>query len=91
LGKQSLGNNFVCGNTYDEDEIYFVFAIGDLKKSVAQDYLEGGKYYKTIETFYRFFMPANASIKTEILLSKQKKQMYIGSMEEATLGIATVI
>jgi hypothetical protein len=91
LGKNSLGNELVCGNSYLEDEIYFVFVIEDLKKSVAQDYLPGGKLYKTLQTFYRFFVPVNAEIKTEIKLNTIKQQMHIGNMEEATLGIATVI
>lgn len=91
LGKYYLGNDLVCGDIYLEDEIYFIFTIEDLKKSTAQDYLPSGKLYTTLQTFYRFFVPVNAEIKTTIHLNKQKQQMHIGNIEEATLGIATVI
>jgi len=91
LGSNNLGNELVCGNSYLEDEIYFVFTIGDLERSVAQDYLPGGKLYKTLQTFYRFFVPVNAGIKTAIKLKKTKEGMQIGNIEAATLGIATVI
>lgn len=91
LGTYKLGNELVCGNSYLEDEIYFVFTIEDLKRSTAQDYLPGGKLYKTLQTFYRFFVPVNAGIKTDIKLNRAKQQMHIGNVEEATLGIATVI
>ncbi len=91
LSKFNLGNELVCGNTYHEDEICFVFKIGQLKKSAAQDYLPGGKLHMTLQTFYRFFVPVAATIKTEIILQQSKENMHIGFMEEATLGIATVI
>ena len=91
LGNFGLGNELICGNHYAEDEICFVFKIGALKHSAAQDYLEGGRYYKTIQSFFRFFVPVNAEIKTEIIVGSIKQQMKIGFMEEATLGIATVI
>ncbi len=91
LGNFDLGNDLVCGNNYNEDEICFVFNLGQLKKSVAQDYLPGGKLYKTLQTFYRFFVPVNANIKTVISVLHSKENMHIGFMEEATLGIATVI
>jgi hypothetical protein len=91
LGKFELGNELICGNQFQENEICFVFILRDLIKSNIQDYLEGGSLYKTLHTFYRFFLPVNAEIKTEFSLSKIKKQMQIGLMEEATLGIMTVI
>lgn len=91
LGNFNLGDELVCGNWYHEDEIYFVFTIYDLKKSAAQDYLRGGKLYSALHTFYRFFVPVNAEIETVIKLKKSKEEMQIGDMEQAVLGIATVI
>ena len=91
LGNFGLGNELICGDHYVEDEIYFVFKIGELRNAAVQDYLEGGKYYKTLQSFYRFFVPVNSAIKTEIIVDWTKQKMHIGFMEEATLGIATVI
>ena len=91
LGNFGLGNEFICGDSYAEDEIFFVFKIGELKHSFIQDYLEGGRYYKTLQSFYRFFVPVNVEIKTEIYIENTKQKMHIGFMEEATLGIATII
>jgi Type VI secretion, TssG len=91
LGQFDLGNDFVCGDSYLEAETCFVFTLCGLQQSAAQDYLPGGQFSETLQTFYRFFVPANAAIKTVIQLKASKAHMQIGDMEAATLGIATVI
>ncbi len=91
LGDFALGNELVCGNSYEEEIFCYVFTIQNLGNSSAQDYLAGGKLYSTLQTFYRFFVPAGATVRTEIRVLKTKESMYIGTGEEATLGIATVL
>ncbi len=91
LSSFELGNGLTCGVDYEEEEFYYVFTIFDLAHSSAQDYLEGGKLYSTLQTFYRFFVPAGAGVTTEIKLPVTKENMHIGTGEEAILGIATVL
>jgi hypothetical protein len=91
LSKFEVGNGLTCGADYDEEEFCYVFTIFDLARSSAMDYLEEGRLYSTLHTFYRFFVPAAAGIKTVIKLKKAKENMHIGFGDEAILGIATVL
>lgn len=91
LGQFELGNQLVCGDTFYEESTCFVFSIENLHASSAADYLPDGKRYSTIQTFYKYFVPINADVRTNIKVKKRKEKMHIGNMEEATLGIATVI
>lgn len=91
LSNFELGNELICGNDYEEEVFCYVFTIQNLAYSSAQDYLGGGRLYSTLQTFYRFFVPAGATVRTEIRVLKTKENMHIGIGEEATLGIATVL
>jgi hypothetical protein len=91
LGNFELGNELICGNHFFEDEVYFTFKIGPLKHSAIQSYLQQGKLYNTLQSFFRFFVPINAGTKIEIAVNDVNQNMRIGTAEEATLGIATVI
>jgi hypothetical protein len=91
LSTFELGTDLTCGEAYEEEDFCFAFTIFDLERSAAQDYLTGGRLYSTLHTFYRFFVPAGASKKTEVKVKAAKENMHIGMGEEAVLGIATVL
>lgn len=91
LGQYALGEYLTLGVDYEEEDVYFVFTLHHLRHSSAQDYLQGGKRYSVLHTFYRFFVPATAGVETEIRVAPEKENMHIGLGEEATLGIATVL
>jgi hypothetical protein len=91
LSTFELGNGLTCGINYEEEDFCFAFTIFNLERSSAQDYLTGGRLYSTLQTFYRFFLPAGTSIKTTIKVQAAKENMHIGTGEEAVLGIATVL
>jgi hypothetical protein len=91
LGQFDLGNRLTCGADYEEDDCCYVFTLHQLQRSAAQDYLEGGRFYSVLQTFYRFFTPVATHIQTDIEVLAAKENMHIGDGEEATLGIATVL
>jgi predicted component of type VI protein secretion system len=91
LSTFELGNELTCGDQYEEDDFCFVFTVFNLTKSSAQDYLPAGRLYSTLQSFYRFFVPVAATIKTEIRVAAAKENMHIGIGEEAILGIGTVL
>jgi hypothetical protein len=86
-----LGNGLTCGEEYEEEDFCFVFTIFNLVQSSAQDYLPGGRLYSTLQSFYRFFVPVAATVKTTIRVQEKKENMHIGTGEEAILGIGTVL
>jgi predicted component of type VI protein secretion system len=91
LGNFELGNELVCGPMFTEDSKCIVFSIEKLANSHAQDYLPGGKRYSILQTFYGYFVPLTVDVRTELKVQPTKEVMHIGEMEEAVLGIATVI
>jgi predicted component of type VI protein secretion system len=91
LGHFALGGTLTCGQDYEEESIGFVFSIGPLQKRAAQDFLTGGQLYSTLQSFYRFFVPAGTDITVQIILSATKEDMHIGHDERSVLGIATVL
>jgi predicted component of type VI protein secretion system len=91
LGHFALGSTLTCGQDYEEEALGFVFSIGPLQKRAAQDFLVGGQLYSTLQSFYRFFVPAGTDITTQITLQTTKEDMHIGNDECSVLGIATVL
>jgi hypothetical protein len=91
LGHYCLGDALTCGSAYEEEEVFFVFTLTHLRHAFVHDYLEGGKLFSVLQTFYRFFVPAGAGVKTEFQLTAERENMHIGQGEEATLGIATIL
>jgi hypothetical protein len=91
LGVFELGNRLTCGDEYEEEDFVFVFTIKNLQQSHAQDYLEGGRLYSTLQTFYRFFVPAAAEAETAIEVLATRASMHTGTEEGAILGIATIL
>ncbi len=91
LGHFALGGTLTCGEEYDEEGFGFLFSIGPLQKRAAQDFLVGGQLYSTLQSFYRFFVPAGTDITCQITLPATKADMHIGHDERAVLGIATVL
>lgn len=91
LGLLQLGNGLTCGNEYIEEEYNFLFTIYPDSEDKLTDYLAGGKLHIVLETFSRFFLPAQAGLKTEIRLPADKMRMHLGSETGSRLGIAALI
>jgi hypothetical protein len=91
LGLYSLGNELICGEYFYEEETVFIFTIHVDKYSSSQKYLPNGALYSTLQTFYNYFVPVNAEVKTKIKVDASLEHMMIGDREESVLGIATVI
>lgn len=91
LGNYELGNEFTCGKKYFEEEYNFEFTIHLKQGASATDYLPGGTLYPVLETFRRFFVPAQTGMTTQIKLPAEQEQMQPGDFAGAMLGIGTVI
>jgi hypothetical protein len=92
LGTFELGNELICGENYFEEEPVFVFTIHNPQQAGVQDFLEGGRLYHTLENFYRYFVPVNAGIVTNIDITANGEQMRIGNNNKiSVLGISSYI
>lgn len=91
LGMQQLGDSMICGNTFMEDYPVLHYRIGPLQKSPVTGYLEGGMQHLLLETFNRFFAPAEADIITEIDIQKERGSMCFDGEEQPVLGYTSVL
>lgn len=71
LGNQQLAIDMVCGEQFMEDHPVLQFTIGPLQHSSLTDYLTGGCRAPLLETFYSFFVPAEATVITQIQATQQ--------------------
>ncbi|MBW6534108.1 MAG: hypothetical protein K0B11_03815 [Mariniphaga sp.] len=92
LGASELGVDFVCGDVFKNTGRIMVFAIGPLRNSVVNDYLENGAISKFLACFFDFFVPVEIDVNTKILVSPEKQNFLLEESEEgASLGFKTFI
>ncbi|MCC6287223.1 MAG: type VI secretion system baseplate subunit TssG [Chitinophagaceae bacterium] len=90
LGEQELGTNMVCGNHFWEPSVSLNYIIGPLNKDKISAYLPEGTLRLTIDTFNRFFAPADADIEITLELGRQQ-QAILDKKKELILGYSTVL
>jgi hypothetical protein len=92
IGKYDLGSELICGESFKEQYPVAVVNIGPLEKTKAYQYVEGGNYYPLLQTFYNYFIPANADVRTTILLKTTAEKFVLNKKEDAPLlGISSVL
>lgn len=91
LSNHQLGTDTICGEQFLEDYPVLEFTIGPLKKSGVTEYLEGGKRFHFLQTFYGFFVPAIADIITKIEVSTEEKAMELKADKEPILGYSSAL
>jgi hypothetical protein len=92
LGKYDLGSELICGESFKEQYPVAVVNIGPLEKTKAFQYVEGGNYFPLLQTFYNYFIPANADVKTTILLKTTSEKFVLNKNDNAPLlGISSVL
>lgn len=91
LGEQLLGENMVCGDSFMEEYPAFKYAIGPLTHTRITDYLPGGRGDVVINTFSRFFLPAEAVSETEIEIGQTFTGMILDPQKEPVLGYSSLL
>ncbi|HEY4111047.1 type VI secretion system baseplate subunit TssG [Puia sp.] len=89
LGEQSLGDDTVCGNSFVEGYPVYQYAIGPVAGAEVSSFLPGGGRYAVIETFNRFFVPAEADTGMEIAIDRSTVEMRLEAGREPVLGYST--
>jgi hypothetical protein len=92
LGRFTLGSELVCGKSFREQFPIVSVNIGPLQKTKGYQYVNGGNYFSLLQVFYNYFVPANAEVKTSILLKSKAEKLILNKNEDAPLlGISSVI
>ena len=89
LGNQLLGDDMVCGTSFREHYPSYVCRVGPLINSKVYEFLPGGEKYIILETFNRFFVPADAELVTEINI--RKTEMSFDESNAPVLGYSSVL
>lgn len=91
LGEQSLGDDTVCGSYFVEGYPVYRYAIGPVEGAAVSSFLPGGRQHAVIETFRRFFVPAEAETGMEIAIDRSTVEMRLGEGREPILGYSTLL
>ncbi len=92
LGNFTLGGQLTCGESFIEQYPVAAVTIGPLQKTKAYQYVGGGNYLALLQTFYNYFIPANAEVTTTVLLKTNAEKLILNQQEDAPLlGISSVI
>ncbi|GGB00712.1 type VI secretion system baseplate subunit TssG [Puia dinghuensis] len=91
LGASALGDDTVCGNTFLEEYPVYKYVIGPLAATEVTAYLPGGDRYAVIETFNRFFVPAEADTETELEIDRATLEMQLEPGREPVLGYSSIL
>lgn len=91
MGMLKLGEDMICGSSFQEDYPVLVYHIGPLKNSGIEDYLERGSCELLLDTFSRFFVPAEADVVIEIAIDRKSGSMSFNAEEAPVLGFSSVL
>jgi hypothetical protein len=91
LGQIILGNSSTCGADFEEESFVFNFCIELSGNERIGEFLEGGRLYSLLQTFYHYFVPANAGYKTTVIIKTDKKDWELGDKARHHLGISSTI
>ncbi len=91
LGIGELGNDTICGSEFIEDYPVLEYMIGPLRQGRVSGYTEGGTEYLLIDTFNRFFAPAEADVVITVEIDRTTAVMSFEEGKEAILGYSSVL
>ena len=92
LGNYKLGGSLTCGESFKEQYPVANINIGPLQKTKAFQYVEGGNYFSLLQTFYNYFIPATAEVRTTIILKTEVEKLILNEMIDVPLlGISSVL
>lgn len=91
LGSAQLGNDLVCGNSFEEDYPCLRYTIGPLKNTSPVAYVAGGEYELLLQVFNNFFAPVESDITIDIEIDPDKAIIKLAGEEEPILGYSTTL
>lgn len=90
LGIGDLGNDMVCGHTFNEDYPCLQYVIGPLQRSKPVDYVTGGDNDLLLQVFNNYFAPFEADILIEVEVDRARALVELSEDESPILGYAVL-
>ncbi len=90
LGMGELGNDMVCGHTFNEDYPCLQYVIGPLQHSKPVDYVTGGDSDLVMQVFNNYFAPFEADILIEVEVDRSRALVELSENESPILGYAVL-
>jgi hypothetical protein len=99
IGEARLAKDFILGDTLDDGVPNIEVVIGPVPRDSVIDYLpilsdeySEGKGYKILNLLYGFFFPAEADIKTSVLIEKKGSELTLSNAkDEGRLGYTSYL
>ncbi len=90
LGTLDLGISLICGSEFTEEQFTCAFSI-HASKNKPSVFLPNGQLFETLQCFYHYVVPANASVETIILVSVEKAAFVLDNQDQGRIGISSTI
>lgn len=90
LGMGELGNDMVCGHTFNEDYPCLQYTIGPLQHSKPVDYVTGGDNDLLLQVFNNYFAPVEADIIIEVEVDRSRALVELSEDDSPILGYAVL-
>jgi hypothetical protein len=91
LGSSSLGQDLICGDQSEDQMTMMEFAIGPLKNTRIEDYLENGIITKFLEVFYSYFVPLEMTPLIKIKGYAAQQELVLSETGLSFLGYNTLL
>jgi hypothetical protein len=91
LGNAMLGNDLVCGQTFEEDYPCLLYTIGPLQHTSPASYIAGGEQELLLQVFNNFFAPVEADIRIDLEIDPAKAAIRLSGEESPILGYSTTL
>ncbi|HUP14276.1 MAG TPA: hypothetical protein VM187_18770 [Niastella sp.] len=90
LGIGELGNDLVCGHSFEEDYPCLQYTIGPLQQSKPVDYVTGGDNDLLLQVFNNYFAPVEADIIIEVEVDRSRALVELSEDDSPILGYAVL-
>jgi len=92
VGRNRLGIDMVLGDSFDDGENDLKVTIGEISAEKMIDFVETGKGYILLEELCKLFLPANAFIKKEFIITPEDSAFILSDENNTTfLGVNSFI
>jgi hypothetical protein len=94
LGSTILGNDSICGSFTNGFIGKLICKIGPIKNTETTTFIANGDAKKLVECFYKYFVPIELDVETQLIFEKQENDLLVFDDSEESksfLGINTFL
>lgn len=91
LGIGELGNDLVCGHTFQEDYPCLQYTIGPLQNTKPAEYCAGGENDLLLQVFNSYFAPVEADIVINVEIDRANALIQLDETDSPILGYSCAL